>query len=60
MRKIYQPLKRRTKVFDKATRENYFEKLNQALKNLSYVDSYKAKRIQTFKHKVELLEESAT
>ena len=60
MRKIYQPLKRQDKVFDKEARENYFEKLNQALTNLSIVDSYNEKRIQTVKSRVEQLEEIAS
>ena len=60
MNKTYQPLKRQHNVFNQATRKNYFEKLNQALKNLSIVDNYNAKRIQTVKHKFELFEDAAS
>lgn len=47
-------------VFDKPSRENYFRRLEQALINLSIVDGYKEKRIQTVKNKVELLEETTS
>lgn len=43
-------------VFDKLSRESYFEKLNQALTNLSIVDGHRKNRVRKVKNKVNLLE----
>ena len=54
-----QPLKSRKIVFDQKSRESYFEKLHQALKNLSIVDDYKERRLRTAKGRVDLLEKTS-
>lgn len=55
-----QPLKPIKIVFDQKSRENYFEKLHQALTNLSIVDDYKERSMQTAKGRVDLLEKTST
>lgn len=50
------PFNSRKIVFDKLSRESYFEKLNQALTNLSIVDDHKKTRVGKVKNKVNFLD----
>ena len=55
-----QPLKPRKIVFDQKSRESYFEKLHQALTNLSIVDDYKERSMRKVSVRVVKMEKTST
>ena len=54
------PLKPIKIVFDQKSRESYFEKLHQALKNLSIVDDYKEGSMRKLSVRAVKMEKTST